>query len=1352
MKTMMKSLGKKTKKWYGFLLAFVLICSTISVGFAEGNTMAAEESLVQTLGVQKVTAERNTDTRLGQVSSVDAKFTFDLTHPGKTITGGMKINLFSPKKEHVWLGGYLLCVSARTEDKVDFALRNSVDEKLLAYPGEIDVAAGQTMRISAWIENDVLHISVNGVEIITFTNGSSVEGVTYHVQTGVYMGVYNEWSKPADFINVDVNAGDEEDGETTFEELDDTLGVTSVEAKVNTATDLGQLSSSSKGFTFKINHPGADNNGKNIKIGLYNTKRNNCWADGYILNISGKTDSTVDFALRMGNGETLIAYPGTLDVTGDTITISAWLTGNTFHLSMNGTEIMTFVNGTVLDGVSRSVVAGTYLSAYNEWKTVASIQVATEEQEPEDAFDALPDVPSNVTFEDLTKTLGVSAVSVKKQVATNLGRLTTENAGFAFKITRPTPTAGGTIKVGLYNTDTTNPWTDGYILVISGRETDGTVDFAVRKGRDETLLAYPGEFDGFTGEYLTVNTWIMAETFYVGVNGKVIASWKNDGSVSVGTYLSAYSEWKTDVKILALASSGDEEGDGGEDTGNDFSSLPDITQDVLFEDLGMTAQMNSTVIKKHTLTGLGELSGTNVGFKFKMSRPTPKYKGAVKFGLFNTEPANPWKDGYILVVSSRDADGIIDFAVRKGSDETLIAYAGEFDGFKGQEIEVYAWISAKTFYVGVNGKVIASWKNDGSVKVGTYLSAYNEFAVNPTVKTFREVDDDPLAIYPNVPKNIKFEDIGKTKQKNKIEAAKSVVTPLGELSSKKVGFRFKLNVPKANDTSESIKIGLYNTEEYNPWTNGYLLIVSTRPKQGTLDFAIRKGSDETLIAYPGEFAGFEKDVVISVWIKKRVFYLAVNDKVIASWGNDGSVKTGTYLAAYNEWSKPAVIKTIKKVDENANLVPDTRGGIDFMDIGQSARKNKIEIPNAQVTTLGQLKSVKNGFKFKVTPPDQSQLLSLKLGLYNTEMNNPWTDGYLLIFTGTETKGVVSVCLRKGKDEMLIALPDSLVDITKDIEVETWITDVNASNGAHTFHARINGKEIITYKNEDGSVLIGPHLAAYNDNKKAMTIKTYTVVDENAFPAPPDTSGDIDFDDLGKTMKANVINCAHRVTANLGSVSSIKKGFIFKMTTPTVVDMGETIKIGLYNLEKKNPWTDGYILCITPRAEKGVLDFALRKGKDETLLCYPGEFSGFEEDTITIKAWITDTDARGNAHTMHVSINGVEYLTYTNEDGSVQVGKFMSAYNNSELPLSFYTIEEVLEPSDRYLMKFGDPTAIDGVCRVEQEVQTQENSVKEEGNFSNHYIAWIAIVVGTLTLVGLLILLQKKKKGNGEKNV
>lgn len=1320
---------KIIKRYSSLFLILVLVCSMVLPEFAgTRNVFAAddvitEESLMNTAGVEQITAQRNADTRLGEVSEVNCKFTFELTHPGADITGGMKLNLFSTDNGHVWQGGYLLCIGGVTEDTVDFALRSAVGETLLSYPGGVSVAAADYMTISAWIEGGVLHITVNGTEIITYTN---------NIETGVYMGVYNEWSSVAEFRNVDVN-----EAVLEFEELDDTLGVDSVAAPIGVSTNLGNVSSIQKGFAFKVSHPSIANANKMIKIGLFNTVENNCWANGYILTISGRTDTKVDFALRKGSDEGLISYPGELEVSGEQLTIQTWLSAGAIHISLNDTEIITWTNnGIVTEGINFAV--------YNEWATEAVFSVLEgQAEEDDDPLSTYPAIPTDITFEDLNNTLGEKQVSVERGIGTNLGQLTEATKGFAFRITRPTPASAGAIKLGFYNTDTANPWGNGYILIISSKSVDGNIDFAVRKGADETLIAYPGEISGFVGEYLTVNVWLSNGTFYVGINGKVITFWTNDGSVQEGLYLSAYNEWQTETKILAMAE--DEEDEG-------FDSLPDIPESITFEDLGVTAGINSTVAAKASGTNLGQLSSKNVGFKFKITRPTSQVSGMIKVGLFNTESDNPWGDGYILIVGARGVEGTVDFALRKGLDETLIAYPGEIMGLTGENLDIYAWIEENTFYVGLNGKVITCWTNDGSVNVGTHLCAYNELSINPTIWTFTEVDDDPFAKYSDVPKNIKYEDIGQTKQKNQISVSKAVSADFGKLSSTNVGFKFKLEVPKATNTSEIMKIGVYNTQQYNPWTDGYLITISTKPSQGTLDFAIRKGIDETLISYSGEFRDLGKEITVLTWIEKDVFYLAVNDKVIASWKNDGSVKVGTYIAVYSEWSVPAVFKTINEVDEEASLVPDTSGGINFMDIGQTARKNSIELVTAKETVLGQLSSVKNGFKFKITPVDNSELSSVKIGLYNTKTNNPWADGYILIFSGMETKGNISLCLRKGKDEMLIALPDPLMDISKDIEVEVWLTDVDAANGAHTFHAKINGKEIITYTNQDGSVLIGTHLSAYNERKQQIFIRTYTIVDESAFPAPPDTSGGVEFQDLGKTVKSNMVNCADKTTVNLGKVSSTKHGFVFEMTTPSAKDAGKLVKIGLYNLEKKNPWTDGYILCISAKEKEGVLDFALRKGKDEMLLCYPGEFSGFNEETITIKAWLTDTEAKGNAHTIHVSINGVEYLTYTNEDGSVQIGTYMSAYNDGMQTLTFYTMEKVMEPSDLYLQRFGDPTDINGLCRVEL---AEDDKNEGEGNTAISSTGSKILMVGVagiaiISMFAVFIVQLLKRKRNSNK--
>lgn len=396
-------------------------------------------------------------------------------------------------------------------------------------------------------------------------------------------------------------------------------------------------------------------------------------------------------------------------------------------------------------------------------------------------------------------------------------------------------------------------------------------------------------------------------------------------------------------------------------------------------------------------------------------------------------------------------------------------------------------------------------------------------------------------------------------------------------------------------------------------------------------------------------------------------------------------------------------------------------------------------------SLGKVDSIKNGFSFKITCPDQTELdRCIKIGLYNTEEFNPWTNGYLLILSARATKGSVGLALRKGIDETLLAIPEDLVDLTSsELRVDVWLTDTDAANGAHTFHVKINGKEVITYTNTDGSVIVGPYMGAYNERSQKMEFKTIKEAQEIVVP---DTSGDVDFMDLGQTMKLNSVVCPQATSVDLGQVKSVKNGFIFKVSVPSASDAGKNIKIGLYNMAKKNPWTDGYILVLSPREEEGTLGFALRKGKDEALLAFPEDLTGITDEFLEIKVWLTDTGAEGGAHTFHVMVNGKEIITYTNADGSVGVGTYMAAYNEGATPIEFRTIEEVMEPSDLYLAKFGDPTAMRKDSGKDSE-QDDADKASKLGNSLIYVIGGIAIVAVGVAAAGAVVLKRRKKTEN-----
>ena len=410
---------RNMKRYVSIFLALLLIVTSATLpdkNVKQVNAAASqEESLIHTAGKEKVVAQTGGHTNLGQVANTSSRFTFAMTHPGNKVTGSMKIGLFNTSEGNVWSGGYILTVGAKTESTIDFALRNAIGEGLVAYPGILNVTAGDYMEISTWVDSGTIHITVNGVEIITYSNSD--------ITLGTYMGLYNEWSSAAEFLHVE---------ETTFESIASATGQEIVLANSGGHTNLGQVSSADTKFMFKLTHPGNSISGS-MKIGLYNTGVGNVWSGGYILVVGAKTESTVDFALRNAVNESLLAYPGVLDVTpGEYMEISTWVDSGTIHITVNDVEIITYSNN--------SITLGTYMGVYNEWSAAAEFLNVEEE----------------LLYEQLNATAGVGTISSTGAGHTNLGELTRTDRGFQFKMTNPGTNSGFSAKIGLYNASVGN--------------------------------------------------------------------------------------------------------------------------------------------------------------------------------------------------------------------------------------------------------------------------------------------------------------------------------------------------------------------------------------------------------------------------------------------------------------------------------------------------------------------------------------------------------------------------------------------------------------------------------------------------------------------------------------------------------------------------------------------------------------------------------------------------------------------------------------------------------------------------------------------------------------------------------
>lgn len=1108
----------------------------------------------------------------------------------------------------------------------------------------------------------------------------------------------------------------------------DDLAQESIGAANNTATDLGKAIGTDRGFRFKVTRPDAGQ----MKIGLYNTSEKNPWANGYVLLLTkGSKEGAVNWNVKSGanenawtaQGEELTDVPAEMEV-------YAWLSdvdgAKKLNVIIAGTRIVT--DGAAADGSCGEVTQGTYMSVYNETNAVAVFTDLSE-------TNVVPG--ADVSFEDLAVTKKTDSITLKGNAGNDLGAVSSVQTGFQFRVTKPT---GGKMKVGLYNASADNVWDGGYLLFLEKGSKDGSVKWTLC-GAGEAILTY-GEVGG-SAEEMLVSVWMSADNkLNLIIDGKrIVSSVDVVALTEANRYMAVYNECSNTITVSAL----DKE---------DEDVLP---TDIIFDDL---SKENISAVNS-VATSLGKIVGTDHGFRFKVTRPD---EGRMKIGLYNTSDENPWADGYVLMMERGSQTGAVNWNVRSGANESAWAAWGNELTDVPAEMEVYAWLrdvdGVKKLNIQIAGKRIvrdgtAANGGCGEVAQGTYMSVYNEQPTDAVFKTLGgsvpnpDPEPEPEPDKPaQIPSDVIFEDLGQTVQKNMITMSSNVAENLGQLGSTEHGFKVKVGAPKSEDVGKNLKIGLYNTQKSNPWTDGYILCLSPGKTAGSVNWAVRLGNGEGLVDF-GSLTGISEEIEVYVWLSERTasghkLNIAANGKQLISRKMDSSVTLGNYLSAYSEWKNPAILYTYENVKEANTLRPvntsnNPEKGVRFDDLLHLIYRYEIKAPVKEVTKLGQVGSLDRGLKFRVTAPGVADKGNpIKIGFYNTIENNPWGDGYLLVLKQGENSGEVGWSLLVAKTEDPIA-SGTLTGVKEaDLTVMTWLADRNAAG--HTIHVVINGKEIVVCRN-DGSIKIGTYMAAYNDLERVIQFKS---------AAEKSDLSEITFEDLGVTARMNEVAATKNVAKGFGQVKSRETGFQFNIAVPTNANLNKNLKVGLYNTDKKNPWADGYILVFTPRGN-GNMSVSLIKGKDETRFVVIEDLANIEQDgLIAVSVWITDLDKATGSHTIHIMINEKELIAYPCEDGSVLLGRFMSVYNEWDDPAIFHTITRIETLRDRYLKRFGDPTSIETKPVFTDRKDPEEPTIEpEEEQESLGYVIGIvaAAVVVAGAIVTVVIIKRKKKEKN-----
>ena len=752
-----------------------------------------------------------------------------------------------------------------------------------------------------------------------------------------------------------------------------------------------------------------------------------------------------------------------------------------------------------------------------------------------------------------------------------------------------------------------------------------------------------------------------------------------------------------------------------------------------FETVADTSGSLTTTVSANGSGSLGKVSSTAMGFTFDLNKLQGTTDGVLRIGLYNTAENDVLKDGYVLLVQNGMAEGTVQFRLYGSGEEDL-----------GQMIEtevdsdpmtVHAWYKGGTMYIAVEEQIILT--ATGSYTLGAYMNAHNEWTEDAVFTGV--VTKEPEPELPTIPDYVTFEDIGVTMTENSLPMVANGAVSFGKISDMKNGFQLKVTVPDTT-TKGNVKIGFFNTQVANPWTEGYLVFVSPTEQAGTVRISLNTANTEgeRSLSMPTKVSGLADYVTVSLWLEDGCVFLAAEGTVIASWENDGSVKLGQYMSAYSEWEQEGEYRSVNEI-----VIPpyvDTSVNVAFEDLAITRIKEVMECQTAQSANFGMVTNTRTGFSLIMNALNRNQThMPVKLGFYNTGEANPWMDGYL-VAVRVQEDGKYTFTLYQGRNEVMIKSVSDVALSGSKLRFDAWLTNGN------TFHLKVNGDEILTHVDKNKEVAVGQYMAAYNDRSETISFRTVNPI--------VDTSKDVKFMDLGQTLKLNAMTVIPKMPGDLGRLTSSKNGFAFKISMPPSSDDGKNVKIGIYNMEKKNPWTDGYIFILSPRAN-GDMGISLRTGNrnGETLLAYPEDLKGLTGDSLTVRAWISDVD--GSAHIFHVSVNGTEVITYKNRDGAVKLGTYLSIYQEGAASLEIKTIEEVVEPGDLYLQRYGDPTAMreGDLPENDQDVTQGEDpngGQNQKNEPQNNLLPTILIVSGTAlvllaaAIVVIFIIARKKK--------
>lgn len=1001
--------------------------------------------------------------------------------------------------------------------------------------------------------------------------------------------------------------------EVAFESLYHTVQKGSVTVEQSIDVKLGQVSSIDKGFAFTLTNPSEGSNGEQIKIGLFNTNSANVWQDGYILHFETKGEQgTLGWAVRKGADETVFSFDTLQGLEGDKIEIRAWLSN--INSETGAHTINIHVNGQELwsgsnDGTS--VLTGCFFGVYSGWSK-AEIKAAQTNDVPNEG----------VIFDNL----GANSISASTGSTLDIGKVASTDRGFQFKVTKFTD---GEMKIGLFNQNKdVGPWdtNGGYYLWLQQDSDTGNGKWSVRRCVDNAVVNGGYVFEELSND-MTIYVWLDLTSenpkLNIIINGVQVLK---DGmpqtgglTVAVGTYMTVYNGQSSTVT---------------------FSEVPYevVTPDanVSFKNIYDTLGKKAFTIATAGEQQLGNVGDTGTGFQFNITAPTTSQK--IKVGLYNTY-LGAWYEGYILELKQGTTADSVAWYLTCPPNESVLTY-GEIVN-AGEELEVYVWLdSANGVHVIVNGKRIVTSIMNVNKSVGPYMNIYHPGDQETILKTNTEDEPDGWVIFDNLGAST-------------ISAPNAASSNLGKVAGVDRGFRFQVSRLEAGN----MKIGLYNTAPNSgPWQGGYYLWLSKGTNAGEVNWSVRCGSNESAIIDGGyTLTGIPQEFPVYTWLSETdgtyKLNIIINGIRVLTEGvpsnMEYTVEVGTYMTVYNEQGSVATFTEIAETD----VTPDA--GIVFEDLGQMTKQNVVRPDNNTAVSLGNVSALEKGFQFKVTAPTSG---SMKIGLYNNSAADPWDGGYTLKLASGTTSGSVMWTLDGRPGETVLTYGE-LANVSETMLVSAWL------DTEYGLNLIIDGKKIIS------SVCVNPSgqgtgMSVYDECGNEIAFETIAMVYDK-----PDEG--VVFEDLGQMTGMNQIDVASSTHVGLGKLSSLQKGFQFRVTRPT----SSAIKLGLYNTSAGNPWAGGYIVGIMPGLLEGTVKWNLYANVDGNsepqLMAYDDTPIEVSEE-IMVYVWATEIDG---VQKINVIIEGHRVITTASATG-VSIGNYMSIRNDDTSTHTVKTIAEV----------------------------------------------------------------------------